>query len=312
MSTLTDHRPAPARFSTPAAVQLSDLVKAFGAVTAVDHLSLTIQPAEVVALLGPNGAGKSSTIDMLLGLSRPDAGTVTIGGRPPEDAVRRGLVSAVLQTGGLLRDLTVAETVRLTAALYPPGRPPDEVLHRAGITEIANRRVGSCSGGEQQRLRFALALIADPDVLVLDEPTTGMDVESRRAFWATIRTDADAGRTVLFATHYLAEADEYADRIVMVRRGRIVADGTPSQIKALGNGRVVRATVPGGRSADLGGLPGTASMVWRGDTLTVRAADSDAVVRHLLTATQAYDVEVTTNNLEDAFVALTNDEGGPS
>ena len=148
--------------------------------------------------------------------------------RDPAQAIAQGRIAAVLQTGGLLKDLTVAETVRLTASLFPTARPVDEVLDRAGIADIADRRVGSCSGGQQQRLRFALALLPDPDLLLLDEPTTGMDVEGRRDFWAAIRADAGRGRTVLFATHYLEEADEYADRIVLIRRGRIVADGTPA------------------------------------------------------------------------------------
>ena len=150
-----------------------------------------------------------------------------------------------MQSGGLLKDLTVAETVELTASLFADSRPVAEVLERAGITGIAGRRVGKCSGGEQQRLRFAMALLSDPELLVLDEPTTGMDVEGRRDFWAAIRQDAARGRTVLFATHYLEEADAYADRIVLVRQGRIVADGTASEIKAMTAGRTVRATLAG-------------------------------------------------------------------
>src|SRR3954471_6366588 len=192
------------------AVALRGLTKRFGAVTAVDGLDLTIEPGEVVAFLGPNGAGKTSTIDMVLGLSRPDAGSVEVYGLPPRTAVGRGLISAVMQTGGLLKDLTVAETVRLTAALFAHTRPVAEVLERAGISDIADRRVGKCSGGQQQRRRFAMPLLPEPELLILAEPTTGMDVEGRRGFWAAIRADAERGRTVLFATHYLEEADAYA------------------------------------------------------------------------------------------------------
>jgi ABC-2 type transport system ATP-binding protein len=201
------------------AVDLRNLTKRFGSVTAVNDLSLQIDSGEIVAFLGPNGAGKTSTIDMLLGLSRPDAGTVKVYGNSPGDAIARGDISAVMQNGGLLKDFTVAETVAYTASLYSHARPVGECLERAGIAEIGDRRVAKCSGGEQQRLRFAMALLSDPRLLVLDEPTTGMDVEGRREFWGAIREDAERGRTVMFATHYLDEADAFADRIVLIRQG---------------------------------------------------------------------------------------------
>src|SRR3954454_8080717 len=194
--------------TTPDAVRLSGLVKRFGSVMAVDGVDLAVRPGEIVAFLGPNGAGKTTTIDMMLGFSRPDEGEVQILGGTPAEAIAQGRIAAVLQTGGLLKDLSVAETVRLTASLFPSARPVAEVLERAGIAEIADRRVGSCSGGQQQRLRFALALLPDPHLLLLDEPTTGRDVEGRRAFWNAIRADGSRGRTVMFATHYLDEADE--------------------------------------------------------------------------------------------------------
>ena len=292
----------------PAAIRLSGLVKTFGEVTAVSGLDLTVQPGEIVAFLGPNGAGKTSTIDMLLGLSRPTAGSVEVFGLAPGTAVAQGRIAAVMQSGGLLKDLTVKETVQLTASLYREPRPVDEVLRRAGIGQIADRRVGKCSGGEQQRLRFALALLPEPDLLLLDEPTTGMDVEARRAFWTAIREDAAAGRTVVFATHYLDEADAYADRIVMVRRGEIVADGTAAQVRAMASGRTVRATLPGANAVTLGELPGVTTVELRGDTVLIRCEDSDAVLRYLLNQTQAHDLEVSSHNLEDAFIALTGAE----
>jgi ABC-2 type transport system ATP-binding protein len=303
--------PAPraARAETPA-VALRGATKRFGAVTAVDGLDLTIRPGEVVAFLGPNGAGKTTTIDMVLGLSRPDAGDVEVFGRAPRTAVAHGLVAAVMQTGGLLKELTVRETVELTAALFAHTRPVAEVLERAGIAEIADRRVGRCSGGQQQRLRFAMALLPEPELLILDEPTTGMDVEGRREFWAAIRADARRGRTVLFATHYLEEADAYADRVVLVSRGRVVADGTSAEIRALSAGRRISATWPGVGTAEavaLENLPGVEDVELRGDTVLVHAADSDAVARHLLTATPARDLQITSRGLEDAFIALTGD-----
>jgi ABC-2 type transport system ATP-binding protein len=292
---------------TTSALRLRGLTKHFGTVAAVDGIDLTVDRGEVVAFLGPNGAGKTSTIDLVLGLTTPSAGSVEVLGRQPQDAVAHGLVAAVLQTGGLLKDLTVAETVELTAALFDRPQVVPDVLERAGLTHLADRRVGLCSGGEQQRLRFALALVPDPELLILDEPTTGMDVESRRAFWAAIRQDTRRGRTVVFATHYLDEADAYADRIVLVRQGTVVADGTPAQLKAMAAGRTVRATLPGADQAALAGLPGVTSVEVRGDTVILTARDSDAVLRRLLTETDARDVEVTSRNLEDAFVALTSD-----
>jgi ABC-2 type transport system ATP-binding protein len=296
------------------AVALDGVRKTFGPVVAVDDVTLTIDPGEIVALLGPNGAGKTSTIDMVLGLSRPTAGHLSVFGMAPHDAMSQGLVSAVMQTGGLLKDYSVRETVQVTASLFPTSRPVDEVLGRAGIASIADRMVGKCSGGEQQRLRFALSLLPDPELLILDEPTTGMDVGGRRDFWSAIRHDAERGRTVIFATHYLEEADLYSDRIVLVRKGSVVADGTSSQIKAMASGRTVRATLPGVRHDDLSHLQGVESVELRGDTVLIRGGDSDAVARYLLTSTPARDLEISSSNLEDAFVALTSTspEGVPS
>jgi ABC-2 type transport system ATP-binding protein len=292
----------------PAPISLVDVHKHFGDVRAVDGIDLVVEPGEIVAFLGPNGAGKTSTIDMILGLSQPTSGSVEIYGLAPRPAIARGLVSAVMQTGGLLKDLTVAETVRLTSTLFVETRPVEEVLERAGIGDIAHRLVGKASGGQQQRLRFAMALLSDPELLILDEPTTGMDVEGRRDFWAAIRQDAQRGRTVLFATHYLEEADAYADRIVLVRHGRIVADGTASEIKAMAAGRLVRVTLPDADQVALLAIPGVEHVEVRGDSVLVRAADSDAVARYLLTSTAARDLEVTSRNLEDAFIALTTDD----
>ncbi len=291
--------------SATAAVELDGVSKHFGEVHAVDGVDLTIQPGEVVAFLGPNGAGKTTTIDLLLGLSRPSAGAVHVFGLDPVQAISRGIVAAVMQAGGLLKDLTVRETAELVGSLFPDSHPVEAALDRAGITDIAHRRVGTCSGGQQQRLRFALALLPDPQLLVLDEPTTGMDVAGRREFWAAIRADADRGRTVLFATHYLDEADAYADRVVLLSHGRVVADGSAAEVKALASGRTVRATLPGAEAAALDRLPGVTSVEVRGDIVLVASRDTDAVARHLLTRTSARDLEITAHNLEDAFVALT-------
>jgi ABC-2 type transport system ATP-binding protein len=284
------------------------VTKSFGDVEAVRGIDLELQPGEIVAFLGPNGAGKTTTIDIVLGLSRPTTGEVSVLGLEPRQAIARGLVSAVMQTGGLIKDLTVRETVEYTASLFADTRPVDEVIANAGITGLADRKVAKCSGGEQQRLRFAMALLSDPALLLLDEPTTGMDVEGRRTFWSAIRRDAAQGRTVLFATHYLEEADQYADRIVLISRGRIVADGTGSELRALAAGRSVRATLPGADTDRLAAIGGVEGVEVRGETVLVHAKDSDAVARYLLTETDARDLEITSKGLEDAFLSLTHEE----
>jgi ABC-2 type transport system ATP-binding protein len=297
------HRAAPA-------IELHELHKSFrlpggGTVHAVDGLDLVVQPGEIIAFLGPNGAGKTTTIDMLLGLAAPDSGSVRVFGGTPHEALATGRISAVLQSGGLLPDLTVAETVQLIATLHTNPRPVEEVLARAGIAEIGGRMVGKCSGGQKQRLRFALALLPNPDLIVLDEPTTGMDVEGRRDFWNAMRQDSDRGRTVLFATHYLDEADAYADRIVLVREGRVVADGSAAEIKHLAAGRTVTATLPGADPTRLLAIEGVDNVEVRGERVIVHAKDSDAVARFLLNCTRAVDLEITTHNLESAFLVLT-------
>jgi len=290
---------------TPAAIDARGVVKSFGSVHAVRGVDLTVRPGEIVAFLGPNGAGKTTTIDMILGLTNPDAGSIEVFGHSARGAVARGLVSAVLQSGGLLKDLTVRETVELTASLFAEKRPVDEALERAGILNLARRKVGLCSGGEQQRLRFAMALVSDPALLILDEPTTGMDVEARRSFWSAIRADAARGRTVMFATHYLDEADEYADRIVLMRGGQIVADGSTTEIKNLVSGRVVQVTLPDADLTALAAVPGVDSVEAAGERITVHTRDSDALARHLLTSTSARDLEITAQNLESVFLTLT-------
>ncbi len=308
---MTTQQPGAASIPDPQgapAIELVGLEKSFGSVHAVRGLDLTVEQGEIVAFLGPNGAGKTTTIDMMLGLSTPSAGSARIFGMDPRDAIGRGLVAAVMQTGGLLKDLTVRETVELTASLFVQTRSVDECLERAGIADIGDRRVQKCSGGQQQRLRFAMALVSDPALVVLDEPTTGMDVTGRRDFWSAIRQDAQRGRTVLFATHYLEEADQYADRIILVRKGQIVADGTGAQIKAMATGRTVRATMTGLSDRELAGIPGVDSVELQGDTVTLHSKDSDAVARFLFTNTNARDVEITARGLEDAFIALTGDD----
>jgi ABC-2 type transport system ATP-binding protein len=291
-----------------AAFELSAVHRTFGPVRAVDGIDLRLELGQIAALLGPNGAGKTTTIDMILGLGKPDRGTVTVLGMTPRAAVAKGLVSAVMQTGGLLKDLTVSETIRLVSTLFGTARPVGEVLERAGIADIADRLVGKCSGGQQQRLRFALALLPDPALMVLDEPTAGMDVEGRRDFWTAIRRDAEKGRTVLFATHYLEEADAYADRVILMRQGKIVADGTAAEVRNMSTGRSVRASLPDADESTLRKLPGVRSVEIRGERVIIQTSDSDSVARQLLNSTKAHDLEIVAHNLEDAFLALTGDD----
>jgi ABC-2 type transport system ATP-binding protein len=289
-----------------AAVLLAGLRKHYGQVRAVDGVDLVIAPGEVVALLGPNGAGKSTTVDMLLGLSKPNAGTVTVFGASPRDAVTNGSIGAMLQGGALLDDATVGETIAMIASLHRKPLPVAEVLRRTGIEDIASRRCSKLSGGQKQRVRFAVALVSDPDLLVLDEPTAAMDVAGRRDFWRSMRTFTESGRTVLFATHYLEEAENYADRVVLMRSGRIVADGSVAEVTSLVAGRVLRAAIPGVTADVLRTLPGVSEVEVRGEQVSISSRDSDTTLRALLQMfPQARDVEVNAVGLEGAFLSLT-------
>jgi ABC-2 type transport system ATP-binding protein len=277
-------------------------------VPAVRGIDVSIARGETVALLGPNGAGKSTTIDMLLGLISPDSGTVSLLGGPPRDAVAAGMVGAMLQAGALIRDVTVRELIAMVAGLHPHPLGVDEALGLAGLADIAGRRTQKLSGGQAQRVRFAIALVPDPAVLILDEPTVGMDVEARRAFWLSVRAFAARGKTVIFATHYLEEADAYADRAVLMSRGRVVADGPTSEIRARVGTRTIRATLPDIDTAELASLPGVTAADRRGEAIVLICADSDAAIRALLEAhPDAHDIEIASAGLEDAFIELTAD-----
>jgi ABC-2 type transport system ATP-binding protein len=287
-----------------------DIVKSFpsrqGTVRAVRGVDISIAVGETVALLGPNGAGKTTTIDMLLGLSRPDQGEVRLLGARPEDAVGSGRVGAMLQTGGLIKELTVREMVGMMASLYPRPLPVDEVLELAGLQDVAGQRTQKLSGGQTQRARFAVALAGDPQLLVLDEPTVALDVEARRSFWSTMRRFTAGGKTILFATHYLDEADSNADRVILLSQGRVVADGPPTEIKARVSYRIIRATLPAVPEEGLARLPGVSDVQRHGDAVTLTCSDSDAAIRGLLQShPQARDIEITGAGLEEAFVRLT-------
>ena len=290
-------------------VLLDGLHKSYGQVKAVRGVDLAIGPGETVAILGPNGAGKSTTIDMLLGLARPDAGRVTLFNSEPAEAVAAGRVGGMLQTGTLIDGLTVRELVSMVASFYPRPLSVDEVLETTGTTGFASQRTTKLSGGQTQRVRFALALVANPDLLVLDEPTAALDVEGRRDFWGSMRAVASSGKTVLFATHYLEEADTYADRIVLMARGRIVADGPATEIKAKASGRTIRATLPDAPLDQLTGLPGVTSAERRGEAVVLACGDSDAALWALHSAFPgAHHIEVRGAGLEEAFLELVADD----
>lgn len=292
-------------------IELTGLHKTYqggrrGPVHAVRGIDLTIRAGETVALLGPNGAGKSTTIDMLLGLSTPDAGRVSVFGAAPREAVEGGAVGAMLQTGELIRDISVRELVGLVASLYAEPMRVEDVLELAGLGEVADERTQKLSGGQTQRTRFAIALVPDPQLLVLDEPTVAMDAQARRDFWEAMRAFAARGRTVLFATHYLEEADANADRAVLMAGGLVVADGPTTEIKARVGTRTIRATLPDADLGELQELAGVSAAERRGEAVMLRCSDSDAAIRALLARHEdARDIEITGAGLEEAFLELT-------
>ncbi len=304
--------PAAGAGAATADIELAGLVKSFrgphGPIEAVRGVEIEIARGETVALLGPNGAGKSTTIDMLLGLLAPDEGRVSVFGRTPAGAVAEGAIGAMLQTGDLIRDLSVRELITMMASLYGEPLPVSEVLELSGATEFAEQRTQKLSGGQTQRVRFAVALVSDPELLVLDEPTVAMDVEGRRSFWTQMRQFAARGKTILFATHYLDEADANADRAVLMAHGKVVADGPTTEIKAMVGSRTIRATLPDAALEELERLAGVSGAERRGEAIVLTCSDSDEAIRELLAAfPQARDIEIAAAGLEEAFIALTSD-----
>ena len=300
---------APAR---TAALELRGLTRSYGQVRALDGLDLEIRPGEIVALLGPNGAGKTTAMEMMVGLATPDSGAVRVLGTDPVTATRTGLIGTMLQAGALLPDQRVRTMLRLLHSLQAHPMPMDDVVAQADIADLMARRIGALSGGQAQRVRFAIALLGDPQVLLLDEPTVGMDIGARRAFWGRMREVAASGRTIVFATHHLEEAEREAGRVIVMDRGRIVADGTGPEIAAVVAGRVL--TLRGAPPAQVAALPGVErAEVDETDAGRVRAVctDSDAALAALFTgplAADVHDVLVTAPGLEEAFLRITDHE----
>jgi ABC-2 type transport system ATP-binding protein len=286
-------------------VELVDVVKRYGRVAALDRVSLALEKGRVTALLGPNGAGKTTAVKLMIGLARPTRGRARLFGLNPLGAKARRRCGVMLQIARVPDTLKVREHVHLFSSYYPSPMKISEALALAGLTDVAERKYGELSGGQKQRLQFALAVCGNPDVLMLDEPTVGMDVETRRGFWQTVRGLTAQGRTVLLTTHYLEEADALADRIVVLNAGSIVADGPPHVIKAKVGGRRVRCVTTLGEDA-LKALPAVDSMRRDGTTMEFLTHDAETLVRALLTRDEALaGLEVTGAGLEEAFIALT-------
>ena len=295
------------------ALRFEHVTHRYGAHVAVEDLSFEVAGGETVALLGPNGAGKSTTISLLLGLLRPCAGIVEVLGTTPRKAVAQGRVGAMLQTGsgsGLPPGVRVAATLELARRLYPRPAPFEVTVERAGVGALLDRQTQRLSGGQVQSVRFAIAIAGDPELVFLDEPTAAMDVAGRRSFWQMIRQFGREGRTVLFATHHLHEADQVADRVVVVNHGRVVADGPGATLKAAVSARRVRFVCEHPDSRVLDGLEGVTDVEIHGQGVTLGSLDADATVRALVGRRIAFsNLEVTGAGLEDAFVALTEDNG---
>ena len=290
-------------------VSFDNVSKHYGSLRAVDRLSLDLRAGQTVALLGPNGAGKSTSLDMLLALRKPTSGRIRMFGSDPYHAVKTGRVGAMLQSGGLMPEVTVRELVQLVTGLQPRPVPVPTTLRRAGIESIADQRVDRLSGGQTQRVRFALAIVGDCDLIVLDEPTTAMDVETRRRFWGSMKEEVAEGKTLLFATHYLEEADQAADRILVINRGRLLADGTPDGIKARAGAKRLSFRLDRVDEPFLLGLPALVNVEVRHDLVQIQSTDSDATLYALLDAGyRPHEIEVTSLGLEQAFLAITAED----
>ena len=290
-------------------VSFENVRKSYGKVRAVDGLTMELRPGETVAFLGPNGAGKSTSLDMLLDLRKPTSGRIEMFGSDPYHAIKNGRVGAMLQSGGLMPEITVRDLIALVTSFPPRPEPVEQTMRRAGITDIAGQRVDKLSGGQTQRVRFALAICGKSELIVLDEPTAAMDVETRRLFWNSMKEEVAAGRTLLFATHYLEEADQAADRILVINRGRLLADGTPAEIKARAGARRLSFRLDKVDEPFLLGLPGLVNLEVRHDVVQIQSSDSDATLYAVLDAGyRPSEIEVTSLGLEQAFLAITAED----
>lgn len=296
-------------YSEPSIAALRNVSKRYGQVTAVDRLTLDIHRGEVLALLGPNGAGKTTSLNLLLGLAWPNSGSVELFGQSPKDVSARRRIGVMLQGAQLGGHARVHELLALYSGYYLHPMPLSETLHTAGLEGLENRPVLKLSGGQKQRLLFALALCGNPELLFLDEPTVGLDVEARHGFWASIRQLKEQGRGIVLTTHYIEEADALADRIVVINRGRVIAEGAPAEIKRTVAQRHIRC-ITKLNAAQIRMLPEVTSVNQDGERLDIVAARPENVLFEMLKLDPGlHDLEVAGAKLEEAFLALT--DGNP-
>jgi ABC-2 type transport system ATP-binding protein len=288
---------------------LEGVIKNYGEVRALRNVNFAVRAGQVVALLGPNGAGKTTAVKLLLGLSQPNSGKTRVFGGDPTNPQNRMRTGAMLQVGRVPETLRVREHIDLFSSYYPDPLPLEEVLATAGLEKLRDRKFGDLSGGQRQRTLFALAICGDPDLLFLDEPTVGLDVEARRALWEEIRRLVERGKTVILTTHYLEEADALADRIAVINQGEIIAEGTPAEIKSQTSGKRIRC-VTALNVASVLQLPGVTAAKQDREAVEIHAAEAESVVRALLARDPTLSgLEITTAGLEEAFLALTQDNG---
>jgi ABC-2 type transport system ATP-binding protein len=288
------------------AIEVHHVEKRYGAVVALDDVNLGVEAGEVVAVLGPNGAGKSTLVSLLLGLRAPDRGAVRVLGGTPAAAAAAGRFGAMLQTGQLKENTTVERLVGLFAGLYPQPMPVREALGRAGVTDLARTKTNRLSGGQAQRVRFALAIVGKPELLFLDEPTSAMDIAARQAFWTSMREWADAGRTVLFSSHHLDEVEAVADRVIVLHRGRTVADAEPAALRRASGAATVRFELEHPRRQRLASLPGVTSAAVDGRKILLRTNDTDATIAAIYAAGLVPSgLAIEHTGLADVFLALT-------
>jgi len=284
---------------------LQGVSKSYGTVHALKNVQLSIRAGELVALLGPNGAGKTTAVKLLLGLASPSAGQVSVfGGNPVQPEVRMR-IGAMLQVAKVPETLRVREHLDLFSSYYLNPMPMNEVVAAAGLGQIKDRRFGELSGGQRQRVLFALAICGNPDIVFLDEPTVGLDVEARRMLWEQIRKLVSRGKTILLTTHYLQEADALADRVVVINQGQIIAEGTPAEIKAQTSGKKIRCVsqLP---IEVVRAIPGVLEVKVDREAIEINAKNAESVVHELLLRDASLSgLEVTSAGLEEAFLALT-------
>ena len=296
------HHPTPPQFSV---ARTRKLTKTYGSVTALRNIDFELRRGELLALLGPNGAGKTTLVRMLLGLARPDSGSVTVFGADPRNEDMRYRVGAMLQVARVPETLKVREHIDLFSSYYPKPLPVAETLRIAGLEALENRRFGELSGGQRQRVLFGISICGDPDLLFLDEPTVGLDVEARRLMWTQIRNLVSRGKTILLTTHYLNEADALADRILVLQHGAIVAEGTPAEIKSRTIGKQVRFSSQLALD-EVRAIPGVLTAIADRQKFELQVQAAEPVVRELLNRDSwLSDLEVTSAGLEEAFLALT-------